>query len=65
MIRVVDGRREEYIRWPLPGGWVCAEPDSSMPDGVCGMPVESEPCTVHHPYDEDDDVPAGASGGAR
>lgn len=43
------GRREVWVPLPLPGGWVCGEPDPAGPDGVCGMPVESEPCTIHHP----------------
>lgn len=30
-----------------PGGMVCAVPMADRPDGICGMPVESEPCTVH------------------
>ena len=48
-IKVIDGRREAWLDLgPLLGaGWVCAESDDS-PDGVCGMPVESEPCTIHH-----------------
>ncbi len=32
-----------------PGGYVCAVPDERYPGGICGMPVESEPCTEHHP----------------
>lgn len=27
----------------------CAEPDPDGPEGLCGIPVESEPCDVHHP----------------
>jgi len=30
-----------------PGGWVCAVPVPGNPDHICGMPVESEPCTEH------------------
>jgi len=30
-----------------PGGYVCAAPMPDMPDGRCGMPVESEPCDIH------------------
>lgn len=30
-----------------PGGTVCAVPDPACPDGICGMPVESEPCDRH------------------
>lgn len=31
----------------VPGGWVCGAIDPQRPDGVCGMPVESEPCPEH------------------
>jgi hypothetical protein len=31
----------------LPGGQVCAVPTHDNPDGICGMPVESEPCREH------------------
>lgn len=31
----------------LPGGFVCAVPDPDRPCGICGMPVESEPCSEH------------------
>lgn len=30
-----------------PGGQVCAAPKPGWPDGICGMPVESEPCPEH------------------
>lgn len=30
-----------------PGGMVCAVPDPGRPDGICGRPVESEPCGEH------------------
>lgn len=30
-----------------PGGWVCGAIDPGRPDGVCGMPVESEYCPEH------------------
>ena len=30
-----------------PGGRVCAAPMPDLPDGICGMPVESEPCPDH------------------
>lgn len=30
-----------------PGGYVCAAPDPTRPDGICGMPVEDEPCSEH------------------
>lgn len=48
-VRIVDGRRETWIVVCGMPGVVCAEPDPSGPDGVCGMPVESEPCSIHHP----------------
>jgi hypothetical protein len=50
-VQVIDGRREMWLDiGPLFGaGWVCGEPMPDMPDGVCGMPVESEPCNIHHP----------------
>ena len=34
-----------------PGGYVCARPVPGNPDGICGMPVESEPCPEHEPDD--------------
>lgn len=30
-----------------PGGMVCGYPVADRLDGICGMPVESEPCTGH------------------
>jgi hypothetical protein len=30
-----------------PGGLVCAAQAEHMPDGICGWPVESEPCPAH------------------
>lgn len=38
------------VRWSpacAPGGMVCAVPDRLRPDGICGNPVESEPCGEH------------------
>ncbi len=32
-----------------PGGYVCAVPSPNLPDGICGMPVEDEPCSIHNP----------------
>lgn len=29
------------------GGYVCAAPDSTGPEGICGYPVEDEPCPKH------------------
>jgi hypothetical protein len=49
--RVVDGRLELFAS-PV---WVCGEPDAEAPGGVCGRPVESEPCEVHHPNAVDEE----------
>lgn len=48
-IKTVDDRREAWVVLAGMGGYVCAEPDPALPDGICGMPVESEPCHIHHP----------------
>jgi len=48
-IKAVDGRREAWVVIDHVGGYVCAEPAPALPDGICGMPVESEPCNIHHP----------------
>lgn len=48
-LKTVDGRREAWIVVDLVGGYVCAETAPGLPDGICGMPVESEPCHIHHP----------------
>lgn len=48
-IKKVDGRREGWLIYHGVGGWVCAEVDQATQDGLCGMPVESEPCDIHHP----------------
>jgi hypothetical protein len=32
-----------------PGGLVCAAPSLGLPGGICGFPVESEPCPEHAP----------------
>jgi hypothetical protein len=29
------------------GGFVCNHPSPGRPDGICGMPTESEPCPYH------------------
>lgn len=51
--REIDGRAEAWLVLPFPegllGGWVCNEPDDTQAGGFCGLPVESEPCTKHHP----------------
>jgi hypothetical protein len=42
------------VQWSdacAPGGMVCAVPSPSRPDGICGMPVESEPCGEPHAAD--------------
>lgn len=51
-VEIIDGRREMWLIICGVGGYVCAEPDPRHPDGVCGMPVESEPCSIHHPDGE-------------
>lgn len=45
----LHGRRERWVIVAGVGGYVCAEPDPDGPDGICGMPVEDVPCTIHHP----------------
>lgn len=53
-IGLTEGR--DVILWSdldPPGGWVCAWPDPDSVYGICGMPVESEPCPQHgHPIEE-------------
>jgi hypothetical protein len=44
-----NGLLETWSGACAPGGWVCAWPDPNGPDGICGTPVESEPCTEHNP----------------
>ena len=61
-IKTVDGRREAWIVVDLVGGYVCAEPDPGLPDGICGMPVESEPCDIHHPDTTDQQEAVGTRG---
>lgn len=53
-IKTIEGRQVMWTPDPFPGGWVCAEPDENMPDGLCRMPTETEPCTVHHPWQDDE-----------
>jgi hypothetical protein len=43
-----DGRPAIWSAACAPGGYVCAVPDPSRSDGICGMPVESEPCGREH-----------------
>jgi len=48
MVSIESGRNPE--RWVIymgVGGYVCAVPDATGPDGICGMPVETEPCDKH------------------
>ena len=52
-IATVDGRMEAWVEIAGMGGYVCAEPDPGAPDGICGEPVETLPCTIHHPGQED------------
>ena len=48
-VKTVDGRREVWLIIDEVGGYVCAEAGPDGPDSICGMPVESEPCSIHHP----------------
>jgi hypothetical protein len=41
------GRPVTWSSAVAPGGTVCAVPDPACPDGICGNPVESEPCGQH------------------
>ena len=36
-----------------PGGMVCAVPAPGNPDGICGNPVETEPCNQHEEAEGD------------
>ena len=42
-----NGRPSVWSGACAPGGMVCAVPDPSALDGICGMPVETEPCNRH------------------
>jgi len=44
--------KESWIVYMGVGGYVCAYPDPQGPDGICGMPTESEPCDQHGHYRE-------------
>ena len=48
-----DGRPVTWSAACAPGGYVCAVPDDLTDDGICGNPVESEPCNRHG----DEDTP--------
>lgn len=48
-----DGRAEAWIVVAGIGGWVCAEPGPGLPGELCGIPVEDEPCSLHHPLGDD------------
>lgn len=52
-IQLVGGRLEVWVSDPHPGGYVCAEPNPNVRGGICRMPVEDVPCTIHHPGRED------------
>lgn len=52
--RTSNSRREALVDDPAPGGWVCGEPDPAALDGICGRPIESEPCTTHWPDASED-----------
>jgi len=41
------GRPAVWSGAVAPGGMVCAVPDDLTADGICGNPVESEPCNRH------------------
>lgn len=45
--REIELAPEVWIDDPLPGGYVCGAPDPAGRDGICGMPVEDEPCRLH------------------
>lgn len=47
-IVIVEGRREVWTVIDLVGGYVCAEPVPGNLGDICGMPVESEPCSLQH-----------------
>lgn len=32
-----------------PGGWICAVPDPTRPDGLCGTPLTADACRLHGP----------------
>lgn len=52
-VQIIDGRREVWLVICGVGGYVCAEPDPGRPDDFCGIPVETEPCPIHHPDNRD------------
>lgn len=45
--RFNDGLPVRWLDEPSPGGWACAVPVPGNPGGICGTPVESEPCPGH------------------
>lgn len=61
-VRLNDGRPEMWDPSVPPGGWVCAVPSTK---GLCGIPVESEPCTEHYPAEADDSEPFDCEPGCR
>lgn len=48
-VRYHNGHRQRR-RTDGSESWVCAEPHGIF--GECGMPVQSEPCPIHHPATE-------------
>jgi hypothetical protein len=38
---------EQWVIVAEVGGYVCSYPDSNGLEGICGFPVESEPCPKH------------------
>ncbi|MEU9837331.1 hypothetical protein AB0D67_37840 [Streptosporangium sp. NPDC048047] len=45
-------RQGRWIVYMGVGGYVCAAPVPTGPEGICGMPVESEPCPEHGDQDQ-------------
>lgn len=46
-VDINGGHREVWLVIGGVGGYVCGEPVADRPDGICGMPVETEPCPNH------------------
>jgi hypothetical protein len=46
-IELNNGQPVVFSAAVAPGGWVCAVTADGNPDGICGTPVESEPCPDH------------------
>ncbi|MGW3369752.1 hypothetical protein ACWDOR_43270 [Streptosporangium canum] len=43
---------EKWVVYMEVGGYVCAAPMATGPDGICGMPTETEPCPEHGGEDD-------------